>query len=201
MRYFLYVSPTKVEMLHSQIGASYFSKIKAGLKIKLGFAEASVEGETNVRAIYNKAEDVRNYLLSKSLAGTIAQPKFYIDDVAELSFGRIEEYRSSIAFFGGIIAGKKFALIGAASSLVGAVASVGSNHAPYYYTMKFINEALEREDKLETSLPGRYTLEQAVDIALQAAINAPQRLVFTASVLYDSPDILVATPIFVARAD
>jgi hypothetical protein len=201
MRYFLYASATKIEMLHSQIGISYFGKVKAGFKLKLGFAEASIGTETQPRVLYNKAEEIRNYLLSKSMTGTISQPKSYIDDVADLSVGLISEYASSIAFFGGIVGSKKVALIGASSSLVGAVPSVEANHAPFYYTMRFINEALEAEESFDGDLPYVNSLEEAVDIAQKTAIGPPIRVAFTASVLHDSPHLLVATPIFVTRVD
>ncbi len=201
-RYFLYVSPTKVEMLHSQLGVSYLGKLKAGLKLKLLVAEASVEGETTTRALCNKAEEIRNHLLADGKAGTIDKPKAYIDDVAELSFGNIIEYASSMAYFGGIINGKKVALLGDASSLVGGVPSVEANHAPYYYTMRFINEMLDSGKKIgETKIPYVKSLEEAVDIAQSAVKTPPERLIFTAMVLYDSPRLLVASPIFVAKAE
>jgi hypothetical protein len=200
MRYYLYVSVTKVEMLHSQIGMSHFGKLKTGLKLKLGIAEASIESETANKALFDKAEEVRSKLISQSKTGSLERPKSYIDDVANLSFGHVREYASSIAFFGGFVGNKKVALIGAASSLVGAVPAAEANHAPYYYTMKFMNGALEHNTSIR-KLPYVDSLEQAVDIAQAAVITPPEPLAFTALVLHNSPNLLVATPVFVARAE
>ena len=61
LRYSLYVSPTKVDMLYSQLGSTFFDKMKAGLKLKLGVAEAHIEGETG-KALYDKAEAIRTHL-------------------------------------------------------------------------------------------------------------------------------------------
>jgi hypothetical protein len=202
MRNFLYVSPTKVEMLYGQIGSTFFDKMKAGLKLKLfGFGEAQFEGETG-KTLYAKAEAIRTHLLSTSTCGTIDSPKTYIDDTANLSYGHVVESASSMAFFGGTVGSKKVALIGSASSLVGAAPSVEANHAQYYYTMKFINEALsggEESSLAKEKLPYVQSLEEAVDIAQRSLVLLPQPMQFTAITIHSSPTLLVATPVFVAQ--
>jgi hypothetical protein len=68
--------------------------------------------------------------------------------------------------------------------------------------MKFMNEMVRDEKLNETEkIPYVNSLEEAVDIAQAAVIFPPERLMFTAKVLYDSPRLLVATPIFVAKAE
>ncbi|QHP69993.1 hypothetical protein EI171_23470 [Bradyrhizobium sp. LCT2] len=57
MNYYLYISETKVGMLHSQIGVTRFCKIKAALKLKIPFFEASLDSDTGEKSIYARAAE------------------------------------------------------------------------------------------------------------------------------------------------
>lgn len=210
MKYYLYVSETKVGMLHSQIGVSLFSKVKAGIKLKLPFFfEASLDADSETKTIYAKVEEIRNQILAGGECGTIERPKSYVDDTALLSFGSVTDYAASIAFFGGIVGGKKVALIGSSSSLVGAAKVAEADHRLDYYTIKFMAEMSEGRlhDKFRAAPPepaeiedDLRSLEESVEQALGDVNTPPRRLSFTAKVIHDTSNFLVASPIFVAMA-
>jgi hypothetical protein len=209
MKYYLYISETKVGMLHGQVRTTLFSKIKAGLKIKLPFLfEASLDADSEQKDIYAKVEELRNKILAGGECGTIERPKSYIDDTATLSFGRVADYAASIAFFGGTVGSKKVALIGSPSSLVGA-GSTDANHSLDYYTIKFIRDASAHDQSDDLDMRFRAAVEYsqfdekielAVDEALKSVIGPPRRLAFTAKLLHTTPTLVLASPIFVALA-
>ncbi|MCK1721316.1 SAVMC3_10250 family protein [Bradyrhizobium sp. 141] len=204
MKYYLYISETKVGMLHSQIGVTRFSKIKAAIKLKMPFFEASVDSDAGKKSIYAKAEEIRNQILAGGECGTIAAPKAYVDDTANLSFGRVADYAAEIAFFGGIVGSKSVALIGSSSSLIGA-AKQDANHTIDYYEIKFMAET---SDEINPTFPAkreRYEnfekqMEASVVDALKRVRNRPRPVAFVAKVILASPNFLVASPIFVREA-
>jgi hypothetical protein len=108
----------------------------------------------------------------------------------------VSEYASSIAFFGGIVGETKLGLVGSNTSLVGAVEHANSNHAPYYYTLKFLNRAVVA-DGIEGS-PPYYSFSEAIDIALKSLPPQTHSVEFFAKVLYTEPNLVVGTPLYVA---
>ena len=49
-------------MLYSQLGSTFFDKMKAGLKLKLGVAEAHIEGEKLGKRCMTKRKRFQNAL-------------------------------------------------------------------------------------------------------------------------------------------
>lgn len=200
MRYYIYLSSTKIDMIFSQIKISIIGKLKASIKLNLGLIEVSMDGDGGEKELAQKAEAVRNYILSTPEVGTIEAPKPYIDDEADLSLGVIEDYAASIAIFAGYHAGKKIALIGSPYSLLGAPSEINTeNHGLDYYLIEFLKEHAKSDEPIGSKIPFSETLEQAVDKALSAIVTPPRRVLFTAKVLHVSPTLCVATPIFVAE--
>lgn len=172
--YFVYVSRTKVEMLYPQISTSNQHEVTT--ERKLGA--------------------VCEYLRRNENVGTIDSPGKYIEGTVPLKYGIVSEYASEIAFFGGIVGGTKLGLIGSSASLVGAVERADSNHAPYYYTLKFLNRAVVAEG-IEGA-PPYYSFSEAVDIALKSLPPQTHSMEFFAKVLYTETNLVVGTPLYVA---
>ena len=201
-KYYLYISSTKVENLLPQIPPKFVKSFEAEIKVNTGIFSATVRGKPASEQPELSAQVglLSAYLESKEQIGSITLPDRYIKDVAPLQYGVVAEYASDIAFFGGYSNGVKVGLIGASSSLVGGVSSSDANHAPYYYTLKFLN-GLARSDGDVSSDPPYYSYSQAIDIALKSLPPVTSRVEFLARTLYAKSDVIVATPIYVALID
>lgn len=183
MKYFVYISPTKIEMLYPQVPHSFLD-------------EHSLHGDE----LPSKCHAVTEYLRQNETLGTIASPRPYISDVVQLKYGVVREYASDIAFFGGSVGDKRFGLIGASASMVGGAESATANHAPYYYTLKFLNQLADSESA-EHGQPPYFSFSDAVDIALNALPPHAQECEFIAKMIHEEAGLVVATLIYVAHAE
>jgi hypothetical protein len=201
-KYYLYISSTKVDSLLPQIPPKFVKSFEAEIKINAGMLSATVKGKpvSEQPELSARVGLLSAYLEEKEQIGSIMLPDRYIKGVASLQYGVVAEYASDLAFFGGYVDGVKIGLIGASSSLIGSVSSSDANHAPYYYTLKFLN-GLAQSDKKMPRKPPYYSYSQAIDIALQALPPVSSRVEFLARTLYSKADIIVATPIYVALID
>jgi hypothetical protein len=159
-------------MLFPQVPSDFLQGSDVDLKINLGVISSSikahhVDGKTELP---QKLKSVCQFLLETNQVNTIDSPKSYIFGTFPLSFGVVKENASSISFFGGEINGKKVGLIGAVSSLIGEYTLTESNHAPYYYTLKFLNQVAKNGEMTDAS-PGYHTYDAAFDLALKTVPN------------------------------
>jgi len=65
MKYFIYISGAKVEMLFEQIPSKRLNKITANLGINLGFLKAEFQSETNAVTLAKKVMIIEEYLASR----------------------------------------------------------------------------------------------------------------------------------------
>lgn len=200
MRYYLYLSKNKIDMLFGQISRPSLEKIKGEIKFNTGIFSASLGAEMKTDNNYYAKLEVLEAYLNEQGIGNLSRTGPFIRDTAVLKYGGVCEYASEIAFFGNNLGTKKLALIGSMTSLIGAVDTAEANHALYYYTLKFMNEALEQDRPLSDNLPYMGKLEAAIDIALRAMPENDTRLDFLARVLHSSHRLVVATPIYVSYA-
>lgn len=202
MKYYLYISQTKVEMLHGQIATTRFSKIKAALTLKIPFLEASLNADNEERSLYAKAEQVRNQLMAEGHCGSIEHPKSYVDDTANLSLTLGDQYSPDLAVFGGTVGSKKVALIGSVSSLVGCAKAIADDHSIQSYEMRLLRHiSCEEEEYTFAKSEQDYAdqLERSVDsILIRKRPRMP--IAFVAKVLHSTPQFLVGSPIIVAGA-
>lgn len=200
-QYYIYLSTTKVEMLYPQIPQRLAGSLEAEVKANIGVVQATVRGGAppDTPDIYTHAAAVTRYLEKHDKVGTIDRPERYIKDVATLKYGIIYEYASDIAFFGATIASTKLGLIGSSESMVGSVQPSESQHAPFYYTLKFLNRLAERE-AADSPQPEYYSYMQAFDIASNVT-SLEIRAEFLARLLHEEPGLIIATPIYVAIAE
>jgi hypothetical protein len=200
-QYYIYLSKTKVEMLYPQIPRRLAGSLEAEVKANIGVMQATVRGgmPPDTSDLYTHAATVARYLEKHDKVGTIDRPERYIKDTATLKYGIIYEYASDIAFFGATIASTKLGLIGSADSMVGAVQRRESQHATFYYTLKFLNRLAEQE-AADYPEPDYYSYMQAFDIA-SSVTSLETRVEFLARLLHQEPGLIIATPIYVAVAE
>ncbi len=201
MRFLVYVSRSKVDMLYPQIPQRFFKSFEAELKLNLGLVSTGGKGTTNQRSeeLTAKLNVVSSYILEHEPVGTLQMPKKYISGSLPLKYGVVREYASDVAFFGGEFEGTTLAMIGSSDSLVGSAQHTDVNHSPFYYTLKFLNQQIE-SDSPSTDQPPYCTYKEAADIALSNVTPVAHALEFLALVLHHEVKLVVATPIYIALA-
>ena len=86
LKYYLYFSDSKLDMLFPQL--SRFDKIK--LQFSLGFKRTFIRFDIkDEKHEMNKMKQLSKYILKKCEVGNIENPKSYIKDVAKLKWGII----------------------------------------------------------------------------------------------------------------
>lgn len=211
LKYYVYISTTKVDMLYSQIPPAFLKGAEAELKINLGVISTSLKGRgpEEAKELPARVAAVGSYIRNQNEVGTVENPKQWIEGVTSMRWGCVREYASDIAFFGGTVGKKTIALLGSSESIVGAPKVSESNHAPFYYTMKFFNQMLLNRRFKEADVwssphedtegkPPYYSYAKSVDIALEALAGSDANLEFLALVLHEENKLIVATPLYVA---
>jgi hypothetical protein len=204
IRYYVYISQTKLEILLPQIPARLLPSLEAEIKVNVGVLAAGVRKSVSDPSpeLAAKAGVLSDYLDKQSgWVGTVADPGRFVKGVAPLQYGVMQDYAAELVFFGGVVDGVKLALIGSPASLIGAAADATANHSLNYYVLKFLRDNAERTQG--SSERERYEYEQAIDDALGVGVLPPTRhkLEFLAKVVFHNDNVLVATPIYVALAD
>lgn len=212
MRYYIYVSETKVDMLFPQIPSKVLKGLAAELKIDLGVVSTTLRagGSTDPKSLFAKAELVSKYICSNEPVGTIEAPKRFFTGTHPMKWGVLSDYASSLAFFGGTIDNRHVALIGSRRSLVGKPPSSADDKAWYsvdYYTLKYLNQDLEQLETHDTEaklsdLPHDFRAFAASVAQVperQHTLNFLAKRVYTTD--YHGMTIIVGPPIYVSLED
>jgi hypothetical protein len=214
LKYYVYLSATKVDMLYSQIPPAFLKGAEAELKINLAVVSSSIKGRGPEEATELPARTaaVASYIREQNGVGTVDNPQQWIEGGTSMRWGCVREYASDIAFFGGKVGDKTIALLGSSDSLIGAPKVSEASHAPFYYTMRFFNQMLENRrfkiadddhptDEGPVGKPPYYSYDDSVKIALGALAGSDAKLEFLAFVLHKENKLIVATPLYVALSD
>jgi hypothetical protein len=201
MKYYIYISSTKVDMLYPQIPSSFFKKWSAELEFKSPFigAKLKTEGRDDPTDLSHRVEVLAAFLHSNGQVGTLESTKPYLSGSLRMRFGLIHDYASGIAFFGGDAKGTQLALIGSREAVIGNSASKEiTDHTGYYYTLKFLNNRIEDNPSKQHSRLVYQSYREAMGIALNAVPQQSEEYEFLARPLHAESGLLVATPIYVA---
>ncbi len=216
MKYYLYLSKTKVEMLASQIPASALRGISAEFKASIGVLSSTVKtADTPLPDnVYAKSEALYKYLSDAGEVGSVANPKAYIAGTLPLRWGTLWDYASDLLFFFGTSDGRLLALIGASASAVGEPTRIESRHSLEYYSLRFLNgmldsklvfEERERSEYFDRQTTRDYaSYMKAIGAAASQLPQEVRKIEFLARVLFvdqdTDPALVVATPLFAALA-
>jgi hypothetical protein len=200
LKYYIYISETKVNMLYPQIPAAFLSAAESEVKVSLGVVSTSLKsrGPEQAKELAGRVGVVAGYLRKHEKVGTPAEPQTWFQAEADLRWGVVREYASDIAFFGGRVGSRMLALLGSSESIVGAAQTSEAQHAPYYYTLRFMNGIVEGQADLGRAKMPYYSWPQAVEIANAALVGSMTRLEFLARLVHQEGDLVVGTPIYVA---
>jgi hypothetical protein len=121
MKYYVYVSDAKVEMLYAQIPRAIRDKIVAELKIDLKVVSLSLKGNPTDETRYSKLRVVSDYL-DKEGVGTVDAPHTYFRGSVPMKWGRFGE----TVYFTGASRGTVIGLGGSARHVIGAAPNASS---------------------------------------------------------------------------
>jgi hypothetical protein len=210
VKYYVYISKTKVEMLFGQLPPAFLSGTEAEIKVNLGIFSSVLKGRAPERpkALVQKTELVADFL--KRHVGTPADDKPWIAASLPVQYGIVNSemrHFGSAAMFVGSVGDLTVLLVGSAQSMIGHSSSVKvppqrvpdgtSLHYYELYTLKFVSEhGLVKADPRGENL-FKKSSEEARKL-LPAKLTAVE---FIARVLHRQPDLVVASPVYVALND
>jgi hypothetical protein len=97
VKYYIYVSDTKVDMLYAQIPQKIKSQIATELKIDLKLLSATFKDKSSQETRYSKLKLVVDYIEKNFEVGTVDKPKSYFRGKLDMGVGLFR----SAACFGG----------------------------------------------------------------------------------------------------
>lgn len=120
MKYYVYVSPSKVDMLFPQIPLKRRHKLSTEFGFNLGIASVKVASERNMsEEVTHRAQAISAHLDDSDSLGTLADPKEWIIDQAVVRVATFSE-NPNVVFFLGQSKELNFAIGGSSANLIGA---------------------------------------------------------------------------------
>ena len=220
LKYYIYASDSKVDMLFAQIPKELLSELAGELKVNLGVVSVSLKQDSPEETRYSKLAIVRQYIEKHAEVGTIDDPKDYFAATVIAKWGPLsgEGVSSEIVYFGGVTSHTVFGLGGSLSHVVGA-RSEGKTQL--YSTAPYLLLALSQADPkvaedvakdvgLRRGPASQDFVMHAVRLATERLTGPEQRLEFLAKRLVEASSddprsamrtTLLGSPIYVALAD
>lgn len=226
LRYYLYVSDAKVDMLFAQIPRAFLTGVSGELKVGLGVVSATLKQDAEPISKYEKLKTIVRYLDAQDQIGTVDDPKAYFRGELPMrwgSYGSSISETSPLVYFAGSTPLTEVGLGGSRHHVLGSRGrdrEVGFDSASATPAMtRILTRGLAEDTAVKPeetfSVAGRpYTAATLLPIAIHNAIlqmdrlgGPAQTLEFVARRLFlaDSegrrPRTLLGTPLFVAAAD
>jgi hypothetical protein len=212
VRFYLYVSESKVDMLFAQIPQKIQDRIATELKIDLKVVSATFREKERASSLYARCEIVVNYLEDNEIIGSVDEPAAYFGGSLPVRWAIFRDERTDpVVYFGGETAYTVCGLGGSARHIVGAIPSGVSTQNMFAISGSSLPGLLpliySAENQI-TSIPAVNEPEGEDEIlAFTKALTGPlQRINFLARrLLYvrarDGKNALLGTPIYVALSD
>lgn len=189
-------------MLYPQIPPDFLAAAEAELKVNLGVISTGLKSRSPdpPKELAGRTGVLAEYIRKYEKVGSPDAPETWFQSEARLRWGVVREYASDIALFGGRIGNRTVALLGSSESILGAAETGESQHALFYYTLRFFNGVLDGHAQLTGEQPPYFSWRDAVDIGLRALPGTEHQVNFLARVVYAERELLVGTPLYVALA-
>jgi len=169
MRYYIYVSETKVEQLFAQIPTKLRDKIAARFTIDLKLVKAEFGGRQPRESLISKLEIVRAYLDDQGLIGTTDNPKSFFGDVLPLNWGPYApDFDEEIQFvyFGGRTEETIVGLGGSLKHVLGEAGETTSHsHSLTPYLIQDLQKLIEAS-KVNAEMDGNDALSAVHSVAV-----------------------------------
>jgi hypothetical protein len=162
MRYYVYVSETKVDQLYAQIPPRLRDRLATKLTIDLKLIKGEFEGRQPQESLFSKLDIVRSYLNDEELIGTIYQPKTFFGGELQLSWGPYEDPRSKAEFvyFGGQT---NDTVVGLGGSMKHVIGAAGSAYPTSHSLSAYLVSALKATTEKPTAARDEVDFEKALE--------------------------------------
>jgi hypothetical protein len=218
VKYYIYISDAKVDMLFPQVPHEIKKKVATEWKMDLKLLSASrrveVEGEDNQIA---RLEAVVDFIDKYGRVGSVEKPDEYISDTIEMKWAPYD-YVGGVVFFSGRSADTIMGMGGSLHHLIGNVALPRqATNSVAMSLLRFIKEATatESEDVVIRNVRGHsdkiralydlWNVSNHMDAPLQRLEFVAKRLLYwpfeASGRLGEKCDLLLATPLYVAMVD
>jgi hypothetical protein len=210
MKYYLYLSDTKVDMLYSQIPKNILDKIAVELGINLGIFSLTAKGKGNQeQSRYEKLRVVVNYIENNMDVGTIDQPREYFKGSLPMRWSRISE---GLVYFVGETAETILGLGGSVRHVIGDLGGesrqwAGNSSLPSILEVlkrKFGSspeEDLEALNVIATSLFNFGGPQQHLEFLSKRLIEGSISEEWYVSLAHKKSHTILGAPIYVAMVD
>ncbi len=216
MKYYIYISDAKVDMLFPQVPHDIKQKIASefGIDFKVFVAKRKVESESEENRI-SRLEAVVSYIREYGNLGSVDEPDEYVAGTMPMRNIRLEQWNSSAIYFSGHTDTTMFGFGGSAKHLIGALPDPSVPIGTPSHTWAIIS-ALNRataewrpqDSADQTSLSAVAELETEVEEGLYENIEFfAKRLLFNDQEWVWTPrgtrswQVLLGSPLYLAKAD
>lgn len=226
IKYYAYISPTKVDMLYSQIPASIRDGIEAEVKMKLPLTEISFSKKQVSDNLYIRLNLIESYLEKQGMVGNVWKSSGYFRGTLRMGWAEIYP---GVVFWGGKLNNIVVGLGGSMNNLLGYQSNSsdcpeGISHTPWLISLisKEADVMIAYEfpggrdkviqdltgDKYETNVEERVL--SATDFITDYIATRPSKFntnkfEFLAKILkrssYSGKDILLGSPIYVSHSE
>ena len=145
MKFYIYISETKVDMLYNQIPTGMLSKLgkELNVDVKALIVSAGLKVKYNEpkETLYSKLSIVERYIEKNYLAGTVDKPKVYFKATLPMRWGTLNSTKDAI-YFGGFFNDTIIGLCGSLKHLIAKPSigkvddymdATGSSELPFIY--------------------------------------------------------------------
>lgn len=215
LKYYIYVSESKVNMLYSQIDKSLLAKLQAEVKFTLRLFDVSFTEKQFDDSLYTKLHIVIEHIKKNYDVGSIGKPQEFFQDTIFMQWARIHR---DVLFFGGSLNDTVLGLGGSMIHLLGhrsPKVEVGISHTPWLISvlaeelqMQIRDPELSRQltlyEEQTTEENNRRVLSAVNSWSSQISKRPVEKFEFLAKRLrhdnYQGKKVLFGTPIYVAIA-
>jgi hypothetical protein len=208
IKYYLYLSRGKVDMLWEQLSRNDIEKISAELKINTGIFSAGLKSETKDKNLYSKLNIVLSFLEKRDVIGSLGTPRQFFKGTLPMSWREFdfnqEGSTGQIVLFSGFNEelNKVVGLIGSAAHFIGM-----HNLEPesFYYAQPsfWLKMADELNPPHETQITKQlYEVDNLIVSEARRRKDGPpkQNIEFVAKTFVDEKEFLLGSPIYVSEA-
>ncbi len=221
MRYYVYISESKVNMLFAQIPLALRDRIAAELKIDVKLVSFSLSERPSDQSKYSKVQLVCDYLERESLVGTLDEPASFLYATLPMRWGPVRNagiphQDTGVVFFASATESRVVVLGGSVKHVIGASgpeASVGS-HTTGIFGAIAVEEGEVSADAWRTGPDDTLNALRGLATVPESMTGPEQRLEFVAKVLLQGEiehergpqvterrNVLLASPIYVALVE
>lgn len=210
IKYYLYLSKVKIDMLWGQISMNDRESISAELKVNLGVLSAGIKSQDKEETIYSQLKVVSEYLRKNNHIGTLHNTdKFFKGTMdmswQELSFYTDPNFKEKMVLFSGVDekTGKIVGLVGSATHIIGMknIEPASLGYAKPSFWMK-ISEELNppSEEEIFDNIGDVYA---QINYQGRRRKDGPpkQKLEFIAKTYISKDGFILGSPIYVAESD